>query len=481
MRSTTRLSKDDEVVASATADAARVPIHPDPLRVVLLDEGGAPVTGARVTLEARQIVLEDSLLLGDVPGLLEALVEVTLGDGEVCFDDLAEVTYRVAVAREGHVGRIGIEARPGEDLVVTLREGRSVSGQVIDGDTNEPVVGAMVRAQGIDWRHREVSDAAARTDADGRFVLLGLGDHAVEIRVTAPWYPAFALDLPPDVPSSVLVMRRVPRGVAGRVIEPTSEKPIEGVRVRGGGGEAVTDTEGNFLLMGIAVPAGQEHERTMPVAIQFEADGYESASFSAQVPVDVSSCEAHPVDAGTIELASRRAVTGILLDPEGHGLAGALLVLAPAGSNVTVPGVLRTCVTTRTEVDGRFRFPCRPTTPGALHLSALVPGFAAAVRAVGASDSGVTLRLQHGLDVTFAVPGPGAAHRTVILDERGADGAGERSTVRRRSGRSDAHGRVAFQGLRPGHVRVSMPGVGVKDLEVGASSPLDITFASSKW
>ena len=109
-------------------------------------------------------------------------------------------------------------------------------GHVTSG--GEPVVGAMVRAQGIDWRHREVSDAAARTDADGRFVLLGLGDHAVEIRVTAPWYPAFALDLPPDVPSSVLVIRRVPRGVAGRVIEPTSEKPIEGVRVRGGGGEA---------------------------------------------------------------------------------------------------------------------------------------------------------------------------------------------------------------------------------------------------
>lgn len=471
---------DGVVVDPAAVAEGKVRVHPERVRVVLLDERCAPVSGARVTLEARQVVLGDSLLLGDVPGLLKPLVEITLADGEVYFRDVADVTYRVTASCDGYVGRTGLEARPGEDLRVTMRAGRTIRGQVMDGDSGGPVVGATVRGGGVDWDHREASDVTVLTDDEGRFVLLGVGDHATEITVTAPWYPMFSLDLSPEVPSPVFVMRRALRRLAGRVIEAASRDPVGGVRVLGGGAEAVTDTEGGFSLTGVAIPNNAPPSEPMcSVAIRLERTGYASASIVAEFAAHVAAGEVQAVDGGTIELMPRGALTGVLLDPAGGAVVGAMLALAPAGANVTAPGVLRMCAIARTDTAGRFRFSDRPDTPGVLHLVALVPGFAAAIRAIAPGDSRVTMRLRQGIDVTLAVRSAAAAHRTVILEERGADGRGVRSTVRRRSGRTDESGRVLFRGLRPGHVRVSIPGIGVTDLEVGSSVTRDISFATS--
>ena len=469
---------DGVLAATAASAAVHVLLHSEPLRVVLLNERGQPVTGARVTVEARQVVVPDSLLLGDVPGLLAPLVGVTFGDGEVCFERLADVSYRVSIAREGYVARSGIEGRPGEDLIVTLREGRTLSGQVIDADTGAPIAGAMVRVKGGDWDRREETQAATRTDHEGRFEACGVGDHAVELSVAAPWYPLFRLEMTADVPAPTLVMRRAPRGVTGRVIDGESRQPVDNVRVVGGGSETVTDTEGHFILTGIARP-DRVPGRTMPVELQLEHDDHASVRVEVEVPVDVPGGEAHAVDVGSLELAPRPGLAGSLLDDEGAPVTGALVVLAPAGSNVTVPGVLRMCMTARTGPDGRFSFGSRPETRGPLHLSALVPGFAAAVRAVGPSDSRVALRLQHGLDLSLAIPGAQCANRTVILEERGGDGVSIKSTIRRRPTATDAEGRVTFAGVRPGNARVSVPGGGVMELEIGQSATRDITFATA--
>lgn len=469
---------DGVLAATAASAAARVLLHPEPLRVVLLDERGQPVTGARVTVEARQVVVPDSHLLGEIPGLLAPVVGVTLGDGEVCFHGLADVPHRISIVREGFVARSGIEAQPGEDLIVSLREGRTLSGQVIDAETGEPVTGAMVRVSGGDWNHREETRAATRTDHEGRFEAGGVGDHSVELTVTAPWYPIFRLELTADVPAPVLVMRRAPRGVTGRVVDSETRAPLDGVCVQGGGASTVTDTEGHFILTGIALP-DRVKGKTMPVTLDLDHDDHAPVRVEASVPIDVPEGEVHAIDVGDLELVRRPGIEGVVTDDEGAPVPGALLVLAPAGSNVTIPGVLRTCATVRSGADGRFFFETRPEARGALHLTAIVPGFAAALRTVGTNDTRVVMRLQHGLDLSLAIPGDACANRTVILEERAGDGSPIKSTVRRRPATTDLRGRVTFSGVRPGQVRVSVPGGGVMEFEVGQDATRDIAFATA--
>ncbi|MAG56812.1 MAG: hypothetical protein CMJ83_11015 [Planctomycetes bacterium] len=448
------------------ADPRSISQHPEPLRVLLLDEQGRPVSAARVSAEARQVSLDDSLQLGDVPGLLAPLVEVTPSDGEVTFGPLADVAYRISVAREGFVGRTGIDGRPGEDLIITLREGRVLRGQIIDSDTATPIPDALVRVSGIDWNHREITRGAASTDANGVFLVEGVGDHGVEIRVSAPWYPTFKVELPAEAPASVLAMSRSPRGVSARILDEHTGEPVEGVRIYALGVEAVTDTEGRFLITGISLPEGAAPAETVMAPLRCEHPAYVTRKLDVPVPGVIPDGEGHAVEVDVIGMEPRSALEGVLVDPDGLPVADGLVVLAPAGSNVAVPGALRQNHTARTGLDGRFQFETIPEFRGPLHLTALVPGYAAALRVIGNEEARVSVRLDYGLDLSLAVPGT-SGERMVVLEERGGANIGGQTTIRRRPGHTDRQGRVAFTQVRRGRVRIIVPGGGVMNLDMG--------------
>ena len=98
-----------------------------------------------------------------------------LGDGEFVwvrsFTGTQRVTadghFRVTIlgnqGSDGHIERSGIEARPGQDLVVTLRRGRLFAGQVLDSESGGPVEGAVVNnILALTTRPRRVAVADAR-------------------------------------------------------------------------------------------------------------------------------------------------------------------------------------------------------------------------------------------------------------------------------------------------------------------------------
>lgn len=454
---------------------------PEPLRVLLIDDTGVPVAGARVTLEARQVLSDDSLRLQLVRGLLEPISEQSSAAGETVFHDLSPVTYRVSVQRDGFVGRASIEARPGDDLVIALRRGRSYCGTVLDATTKAPVAGAVVRVAGVDWNKRELTRAVGETDASGRFEIAGIGEHALDVTIQAPWYPEFRREFPRDTDQTVFRMQSAPRAVFGRLVDSVSGEPVAGAVVRTTTGSTESAEDGRFLLTGVGLDGDTRYQDDGNALITVEAvhPAYATRAGDVSVPVDVPVGESRTVNVKTVPMTPRENCTGRVDSAAGAPVSDALVLLAVAGSNLAQASVLRATLRTRTRADGSFVLPAVPQDHGALHLVVLAAGHAPCVLDFEATAARhLELCLDSGLDLDLEAAACSSGNRQVVLEECAHSPAGPRTTLRRRSAMADVQGRISFRGVRAGPVRVLLPGGGTMELDVSARGASAVTVAT---
>ncbi len=186
-----------------------------PMSGRVLDEAGKPVGGARVLVVSRESVFD-----GDTRYLGEARAGA---DGAFTVPDAPEGARAVVVRAQDFIAanRFQLEAKPEEKI--SLQRGGAVRGLVTD-TAAKPVPGVIVTTD----------DAAAQTDAQGRFRLTGLpagGHHlqALSKDDLAARKNGVRVRKGEEVEAS-LKLRPGP-AISGTVIEEGTRRPLAGARV----------------------------------------------------------------------------------------------------------------------------------------------------------------------------------------------------------------------------------------------------------
>ncbi|HZI65255.1 MAG TPA: carboxypeptidase regulatory-like domain-containing protein, partial [Thermoanaerobaculia bacterium] len=220
----------------------------------LLDAAGKPVEGA--------VVVSGSLATKtDAAGAFR-LAGVPAGGQSV------EAIWRDFAARNDSV-----RVKKGETVEVPLRLGRSalVTGSVIDEKTRRPIPGARISTTGGVFSRGTEPGRRTRTDAKGRFRLVGLRPRAYSIRAAkADYLPVTMPGIVAGVstPGTVAIALQKSASIAGRVTDEVGA-PVPGARVqiardtgmralmRGGAaallgrGGVATGPDGGFRLRGL--------------------------------------------------------------------------------------------------------------------------------------------------------------------------------------------------------------------------------------
>lgn len=241
---------------------------------VVRDPAGRPVPEVKVTAHA-----DDGMPFG-----MSVSVATTDAEGRFRLERLlpGKIVLRTASAHFLPERR-ELQLTPGQqvqELVLVLREGQAISGQVID-DRGFPIPGAKVGAMRREERgavsmQRFSPDEATETDAGGWFTLSGLTGEGATVRA---WSQGFTTVTEPRVPlgtgNVVLQLHRL--GSVAGVLRDRSGAPIAGSRVSatavrrapgpmgsevlddvelpglvGARGGAVTATDGSFRLDDVA-------------------------------------------------------------------------------------------------------------------------------------------------------------------------------------------------------------------------------------
>jgi len=231
----------------------------------------------------------------------------------------------------------GVSLKNGETVdlgTLRVKESKSISGRITDAN-GEPVAGASIGSfwmEGGKGRMRE-----ARSRADGRYKLAGLGDEPMgDVWVNAEGFAPFRADglVPGDTAADFTLERA--GIVSGRVLLPEGAAPVafrveahaeakagderSGMRVVVGNRgqepkQVFSDPQGNFRLEN--VPPGI-------VTIEARADGYApSRKSGVEVRAD------YVADAGTLTLSPGRTVRGrVVAAKDEIPVAGATVSLA---------------------------------------------------------------------------------------------------------------------------------------------------------
>ncbi len=199
------------------------------LRGLVVDESGAAIGNADVQLKRSK----SSAVYMRVQ---------TARDGTFQFNDVPAGTYDIMIMRPGLVSllRRGVRVRSGEMVALssmTLQNGPpscspgpsylpkienarlesgdpQVVGSVIETTDGQALVAASVV---VTKGRTKVKNAAVKTDSQGQFKLVGLPEGSYNLRVIAPGYADFVVDLVPVRPGEEtriqrLEMRRCPAG-----------------------------------------------------------------------------------------------------------------------------------------------------------------------------------------------------------------------------------------------------------------------------
>jgi len=218
---------------------------------------------------------------------------------------------------------------------LALDAGDSVSGTVRDED-RKPLAGARVRLSPSSVNFFNMGSLAtdlvsgektATTSPSGAFRISGLVKGDYKLVASARGFVAQAMKKVPSGDSVDLILRRGSK-VEGRVLEAGAEdRPIPGARVRCDRQVATTDTEGRFVLEGLATEdpdmnpfagMGPEIPRSdsKKVNVTASAPGFIRATAETELgpePVEVE-----------LRLAKAPEIRGRVLDPDGQPLPGTL-------------------------------------------------------------------------------------------------------------------------------------------------------------
>ncbi len=198
-----------------------------------------------------------------------------------------------------------------QTLVVTLDEGRTVRGVVVDAATRTPIGGAHVG-------YGEGFGDAARTDAAGRFEVAGVSDATgMSVHAEADGYARDFADARASDDVRIALSPAV--RVTGRVLDP-DRRPLKdadvvlfgtwmlGVEHRSLGG-AVTAADGTFAVDGLT--PGRPHRLTVNFA------GLAELSRAVEMPEK----SPYVVDLGDVVLSAAHTLRGTVVDPRGAPVA----------------------------------------------------------------------------------------------------------------------------------------------------------------
>jgi hypothetical protein len=174
-------------------------------------------------------------------------------DGTFVLDSLEPGGYEITIAAPGfRAAKREVTLASQERLrlePVRLEKAGPLNGRVIDGETEEPVAGAVLTVQ------YPPGSGGARSDADGLFTLRAAADGPLAVEVTAAGYPATPIEVPAGREDSgePLVVELLPGGrIQVTIWDEEAEAPClgcsAGVTALGGAGEILTmDADGQAL------------------------------------------------------------------------------------------------------------------------------------------------------------------------------------------------------------------------------------------
>lgn len=404
----------------------------------VLDTGGAPIPGARVTLVRRT----NATFEGLPPGASDDAVELghALSDerGRFGFEVSRAVPHELRASAPGFAPHTRRACYGEQDVELRLGPGATIQGQVRFAPDQTPVPGArMFLFQDLTYDRR----AEVVSDVDGRFAFADIdaGDWVLSActeRGAAPLRTRLRLVAGARVEHDVLIDPG--DTVAGRVIDAATGEPVVGARLhtaRDLGRWTDTDGEGRFTLLGFPDRNNQ--------FLFVRAAGYvESWIDTLQVAPEERHRE---VD---IELVRSGAIAGRVTDSRGRPLPEIEIRIGSVTSFYRDTPAQRTV---RTDADGRFRV--HDLASGIQVLEALVPSDARQLEVKLARSErrhGVDFVAELGLGITGQVSWAGEVPFDVAVDltpKGGARDAGRRTFMR-------ADGSFASFGLRAGSYRL---------------------------
>ncbi len=377
-----------------------------PMSGRVVEEAGKPVGGARILVTS-----SEGLLDGDARYVAEARAGA---DGAFAVPDAPSGARVVVVRAQDFIpaNRIQIEAKPDEKI--SLQQGGSVRGLVTD-PAGKPVPGVLVTTD----------DAAAQTDAQGKFRLAGLPAGGLHLQALSKDDLAARKDgLRVRKGEEVEANLKLRPGtvISGTVIEEGTRRPVAGARVsaypaarfarfarRREERAARTDARGRFRLAGLAPSR---------YSIEAAKDGYLTASIAAITSAAPSALPAN------LALRKAASISGRVTDEKGQPVAAARVriiremgirrLLRGAASN---PASVLGGEGVRTAADGAFRI--RGLEPERnLSLEAAKTGYAPARK------PGVSLKAGDAIKDVVLVVRRGLEARGKVVDAAGQPVAG---------------------------------------------------------
>jgi protocatechuate 3,4-dioxygenase beta subunit len=234
----------------------------------------------------------------------------------------------------------------------------------VTGPDGKPIAGASVLA--IPMPRAETSmrgprpeppkPIAGKSDATGAFKVEGLTGKTFAVRVAAP---ALAPTVVNDIAAgaSINVRLKAGVGVAGRVLDLTSQKPIAGATVTGTEKDAArfgkdaahtvkSGDDGTFLLADCTPGI---------VVVEAIAPAKARARLDRVVAKALAPGEERNPEANTLYLQPGGRIAGRVLGPDGKPLSDAIVTATPSDGNLLA--MLRdTRNVQRTDADGKFAF-----------------------------------------------------------------------------------------------------------------------------